>query len=294
VSTTANTQPIELILKNTVERIDIVVLDADGDPIDATSLKLRIVDMSDTLILQDNLFLGFGDPPSLPTRIVKPAGTIGQYYFPFGDTSFDPRNTTANPADYLFHWSIIGAAGSEQVNLVQVAKVVSAQTLAYLPVLRAIIDKAGKVTDDDPTNPCLVGYSDSQLITWLELGLTAINAAQPSGGWGSIDSFPPGYKSILIDAALVTGLTAQAIFAIDTDIDSYNDQGNSFSIQHFPKLQGMLSMLAAKLDKQVPLFKLNFVRSGTVYVQMGTSFRLNQLLQAAPPGALFRNLLTTG
>lgn len=287
----ANTQPVELILKNTIERIDILVCDANGDPVDATALSLRVVDMSDTLILQDNFFTGYGDPPTLPTRIVKPAATVGQYYFPFGDTSFDTANTTANVGDLLFNWQIVGAAGSEAVNIIQVAKVVSAQTLSYLPMFRLMIDKAAKIVDDEAANPMLVGYTDSQLIMWLELGLSAINASQPYGGWGGIDSFPVGYRQILIDAALVAGLTSQSIFAIDTDIDAYNDQGNAFSIQHHPKLMGMLQFLAAKLDKTVPAFKLHFVNSGSVYVQMGTNFRLNTLLQSAPAGALFRNLL---
>lgn len=289
---TANIQPVELILRSTTERIDILVVDADCEPIDATELSLRVLDMSNTILLQDDFFLGYGDPPGPPSQIVKPLLTTGSYYFPFGDTSFDTANTTDTLGDFLFHWQVVATAGSEEISIVQVAKIVSAQTLALLPYLRNQIDKAGKLVDDDPENPCLVGYSDSQLIQWLEGGLTAINAAQPFGGWTSLDQFPMAYRQILIESALMVGLTAQSIFAIDTDIDQYNDQGNSFSIQHHPKLMAMLQFLAAKLDKTVTAFKLNFVRSGHVYVQMGPNFRLAQLVAAAPSGALFRNLLS--
>lgn len=290
-----STQPVELILRNTIERVDILVVDVDGNPVDATGLTLRVIDMSDTVILQDDYFNGYGATPTPPTRIVKPIGTVGQYYFPFGDTSFDAKNTTANLGDHLFQWGIIAGAGVEQVNIIQVAKVVTAQTMSWLPYLRAQIDKAGKASDDDPTNPCLVGYTDSQLMMWLELGLTAINAAQPYPVWQHLHDFPfTSFGQLLIDSAMITGLTSQAVFAIDTDIDAYSDQGNSFSILHYPKLLGMLQFLAAKLDKAVPAMKLHFVNSGSIYLQRGPNYRLASLMQAAPGGALFRNLLIAG
>lgn len=292
--TAQDNQPTELALKNSIERITLYVRDPATNVVaDAAAVRLRVVDMADTTVLQDDFLLGYGNPPTLPTHIVKPLLTTGQYYFPFGDISFDPKNTTSQSNKYVFVWSVDYTSGAESANIVQVVKVISAQTLSLVPLLRSLIDKARKGLNDDPTNPCLVGYSDVQLVEWLELGLTAINAAQPYPVWCHIDDFPACYQSLLIDSALITGLTAQAIFAIDTDIDSYSDQGVSFVINHHPKLLSMLQFLAAKLDKAVPAMKLHFVNNGSVYTQQGPNFRLQQLMQAAPGGMLFRNLLTS-
>jgi hypothetical protein len=291
--TVANNQPIELLLKNTVERIDIFVTDANGDAIDATALSLRVFDTSETLILQDDFFAGYGDPATLPTQIVKPAATTGQYYFPFGDTSFDDANSTATSGEYLFQWRVTGAAGSEPVNIVQVAKVVSVRTMRWVPKLRLIIDKAAKVVDDDPDDPVFVGYTDSMLVQFLEGGLGWINAFQPYPMWASIDDFPDPHWRLLIDGAVCDALTSQEIFAIDTDIN-YSDQGNSFQIDHQPKLSQILNTTWGRLVQMVPVMKRHYVQSGAVRVEAGPNFRFQQMLSSAPSGSLFRNIFIGG
>ena len=87
---------------------------------------------------------------------------------------------------------------------------------------------------------------------------------------------------------------SQELFAIDTDIPGYNDQGNSFVIQHQPQLASYLSWLSSRLDKLIPMLKLNFVSAGSLHIEAGPNFRLAQLINAAPAGALFRNVFFKG
>ena len=288
----ANNQPVELVLKNTTERIDIFVTDADCNPIDATALTLKVFDRCENLILQDDYFNGYGDPATLPTHIVKPAGTTGQYYFPFGDTSFDPENSTATTGKFLFMWTVTGSAGSEPVNIVQVANVVSVRTMSLLPTLRRIVDKAAKQIDDDPDDPVFLGYQDWMLVDALEGGLGWINAFHPYPMWSTLDDFPSElHGRILIDAAVMDSLTSQEIFAVDTDV-TFSDMGNSFVIDHQPKLSVILNSTWQRLVQMVPPMKWKYVQSGAVHVQAGPNFRFQQLLEASPKGALFRNFFT--
>ena len=291
--TVANNQPIELLLQNTTERIDIFVTDENGDAIDATALSLKIFDEWGTLLVQDNFLTGYGDPPALPTHIVKPLGTTGQYYFPFGDTSFDSKNSTATCGEYLFQWRVVGASGTEPVHIVQVAKVVSVRTMRMVPKLRLIVDKAAKVVDDNPDDPVFVGYTDSMLVQFLEGGLGWINAFQPYPMWGSIDAFPDVHWRVLIDAAVCDALTSQEIFAVDTDVN-YSDQGNVFVIDHQPKLSAILTATWNRLAAVVPPMKKHYLQSGSVRVEAGPNFRFAQMLSAAPRGSLFRNTFLGG
>lgn len=291
--TVANNQPIELVLRNTVERIDIFVTDAEGNAIDATGLQLQVFDQDENLLIQDDFFVGYGDPATPPTHIVKPIGTVGQYYFPFGDASFDANNSTATIGEYLFLWKVTGGAGAEPVNIVQVAKVVSVRTMRWLPKLRLIIDKAVKAVDDDPDDPVFVGYTDSMLIQFLEGGLGWINAFQPYPMWGGIDAFPDAHWRVLLDAAVCDALTSQEIFAVDTDIN-YSDQGNTFVVDHQPKLSAILNTTWQRLATMVPPMKRHYVQSGAVRIEAGPSFRFAALLSAAPTGSLFHNAFVGG
>lgn len=286
-------QPVELVLQSTTERIDILVTDANGNPIDATELSLQVMTTGGNTIIKDDFFLGYGEPPALPTHIVKPASTTGQYYFPFGDTSFDTNNHTMNLGSYMFVWKVTGVAGTETVNVVQVADVVSVKTMMLVPRLRLYVDKAVKVIDDDPDDPVFTGYTDSMLVQFIEDGLSLISAFQPYPMWFSVDSFPAEQYRTLLDGAIICALTSQELFAVDTDV-AYSDQGNVFSIDHQPKLSAILNTTWQRFSATVPAMKKHYLNNGTVRVEMGPSSRFIQLIDSAPSGALFRNLYAAG
>lgn len=359
---TIQSNPVELILKNTTERIDILLCDANGDPIDATDgPELTVTNMGDTVIHRDKypiftltgtLTIAAGtaavtgtgtlfteelvegdtitvnteahvvqtisnntvmvlatvhtlgatnDTATKPTRIVKPAATTGSYYILWGDStapansSSSGQQETNQAGDVIFSWSVTGASGSEQVSVVQLTKVVSARTMALLPNFRLLIDKSAKLVNDDPVNPCFLGYTDSQLIQYLQDGLSIINAYEPYPTFCTLDDFPSQtFRHILYEASLLAGVMSQQLFAIDTDIPSFNDQGNTFVIQHGPQLAQVLNTVSQRLDKLIPLMKLKFVRSGALHVEAGTNFRLSTILNAAPSGSTFRNVFFVG
>jgi hypothetical protein len=187
-----------------------------------------------------------------------------------------------------------GSDATEEVIICKNVKVISHRVCSLLSRLRLIIDKALKYISQNPDSPCFLGYSDGQLLTYLEGGLQIINSYQPSGSF-TIDNFPyQAYEFILIETSLIAGVMSQQLFAIDTDIPNWNDQGNTFVIQHQPQLATFLNALLGRLDKLIPMFKLNFVNSGALHIQAGPNFRLTQLINAAPSGALFRNMFFRG
>ena len=112
--------------------------------------------------------------------------------------------------------------------------------------------------------------------------------------WSSVEQFPYEYVFVLLQCGLVAGVMSQNLFAVDTDMPNYSDQGNSFVIDHGTKLAAFLNQVTAQLDKMIPVMKLKFVRSGSLHIQAGPNYRMSTLLSAAPNGALFRNIYFKG
>lgn len=294
MSTILVAKPSELLIKGVTQRINIRLEDEDRNPVDATSLKLTVFNSSDDIIFTDDIDLGYGiedDAPTLPTALVH--GTTGIYYFPFGDTTVDDSNTTDTVGEYLFHWQAVGTAGTEEISNVVVVKVVSVRTMRWLPRLRLIIDKAAKDVDDNPDDPCFVGYTDAMLAQFLEDGLHWTNAMQPYPTWASIDLFPEIHSRILIDGAVCAALTSQELFAVDTDV-GFSDQGNAWNIDHQPKLSAILNATWTRFAATVPAMKRQYVNSGSIHVNISPNFRLQSILNSAPPGSFLAGYFFNG
>jgi len=185
-----------------------------------------------------------------------------------------------------------GSDGSEEESLCENVRVITPRVCSLTHKLRLQIDKVIKnvLSSGDPTTSCYLGYTEGQLVQYIEGGLQIINAYQPSGVF-TFDNYPySGYEFTLIETSLMAGVMSQQLFAIDTDVPNWSDQGNSFVIQHSQSLAAYLNWLSTRLDKMIPLMKLNFVRSGSLHIEVGPNMRLAALIEAAPSGSLFRNL----
>lgn len=271
--------PNVLALQNTVERVSLLIKDGEVDPVvptDPESITLNIMSL-------DGSILSTQEWPAVTTRIVR--ADVGKFYIELGN---QPTNTeTECPRELVLNWQVEMEAGGEITNTLQKLKVISVLTASYLPELRLIIDKSHKLAA--PNSDCFLGYTDSQLVTYLEGGLQTINAYQPSLTF-TMENFPLTYKQVLIDASLITGVISQQLYAIDTDIPNYSDQGTSFVIAHQPQLAGFLNQITQRLDKIIPQMKLQLISSGSLHIQMGPNYRLSTVFEAAPGGSLFRNL----
>lgn len=219
--------------------------------------------------------------PSVFTALGLTPGRIAQ------GTGFDGETTSSG--SWLFEWAASdGAHPSEITRLVQTVHVIPGGLYRMLPEFRNLIDKARKLVN--PRSDCFLGYTDQNLLMYLMGGLQAINSYQPSVFF-TFENFPyQQFGIMLLEASLLYGATSQTLFAIDTDVPQYNDQGASFTINHQAPLSQYLNSLASRLDRAIPQFKLHFVNSGTTVTQVGPSYRLQTLLSAAPSGALFRNV----
>jgi len=267
-----------LILVNTIYRVSINVADSSGTLIDPFRLKLNVFDLGGTSKLTDE----WPGPPT-PTRIVQ--NTTGKFYVDFG--SAVPNDETDSPQEYLFDWEIELVSGGKITHTAQKVKVISVKTASYLPEFRHLLDKSKKLVNT--SNDCFLGYTDAQMLYYLEGGLQSINAYQPSLTF-TMENFPLTYKQILLDAGLITGAMSQQLFAIDTDIPNYSDQGTSFVITHQAQLASFLNQVTQRLDKLIPMMKLQLIGPGSLHTQMGPNFRLQTLVEASPSGSLFRGI----
>lgn len=282
-----NAQPVELVIQNYDQRMNVTLYDANNDPVIATALRLQVLDTGNRVVYEDSFL-----PLVPPTRIVNPA--TGQYYIDWGDPAAPqniPNQTETNrPRDLFFVWRAIGPAGTEPAVVLQVVKVIDPRAMSFLPGFRLQIDKAVKIIDE--LQNIFLGYTDAQLLQYLEGGLNLINVYQPNTSI-LLEDFPRTHVQLLIDVATLVALQSQTLFAVDTDMPSYSDQGNSFALNHAGPLQGFMSSLQSRVDRLVPLFKLSFATMGSIHMEAGPSFRLVSLMQAAPPGVLFRGFLST-
>jgi hypothetical protein len=182
-------------------------------------------------------------------------------------------------------------ADNESIVCVSV-KVITHRLCSLINKFRLLIDKTHKYVNNDPNDPCYVGYSNGQLWQYLTSGMQIINSYQPYGTF-NFYNFPYGnYDFILMETSLLAGMMSQSMFSIDTDIPQWNDQGNAFVITHYQQLASYINWLSQRLNTLIPQFKLHFVNSGSLHIEAGPNYRLAQLIQAAPNGALFRNMFT--
>jgi hypothetical protein len=267
-------ESLAVVLINSVTRLSVKVLDDNGNPVDPAVLKFTLADNSGKAILAVD---------TTSSRLIH-AG-LGQYYIDIGNQAVNVETSILN--EYLVYWQANVLVSSDTITASQNLTVISYRTKLMLAPLKLMIDKSRKMVD--PANDVFLGYSDPQLVSFLAGGIQIINAYQPSGTF-SFETYPDGFRQLLIESSMMAGVMSQELYAIDTDIPNYNDQGQSFVISHQPQLAAFLSQLAARLDKMIPLMKLNFVTTGSVLVQMNGSYRLNQLLSAAPSGSVFRNV----
>jgi hypothetical protein len=269
-------EPNIIALQGTTERISITITDSAGTPTQPVELKLSIFDLGGTEKVSD-----IWPAPAIRLVNVSP----GKFYVDIGNQLINTE--TDAPYRWVFDWRIQMVAGGGYTHSIQNVNIISVRTAHFLPDLRLLIDKSRKLTSAN--EGCYLGYSDSMLVSFLEGGLQTINAYQPSLTM-TLENYPLEYKQILIDSALITGVMSQQLYAIDTDINNYSDQGTAFVITHQAQLAGFLNQVTARLDRLIPQMKLQLISPGAVHTQMGPSFRLQTLISASPQGSLFRGI----
>lgn len=284
---------IELARMGGKRRVNVELRDASGVLVDIVAeaapdgsakgeFDLQVTDVGGNPIYEESFY---PDPPVEP-RITR-RGT-GLY-----DVTWGLNDETANPGTFLFNWHSRQDETSEDVYRTQVMEVISPRVLSLLPRLRLMLDKV--VKPNYPERYCFLGYTDGMLILFLELGLALINQYEPYPTFTTLDSFPiETFSDVLVKAAIYQGVTSQLLFAIDTDVPQFSDQGHSFVLQHATPFAAYLSHLKQELDKIVPLFKLKFVNSGTLGAEVRLDMAFAALLSTAPNGSIFRNLWAGG
>lgn len=286
---------IEIVRLTGKRLVRVTVQQDDGTPVDILEETLAggdpkgYLDLDVTDLTNLSLFNASYYPPDIPAspRLIKVAGTTGKYEIRWGVED----NETDVSGNYLFNWTARVNETEDEMQRTQILIVVSPKVLSLLPYLRLLIDKT--IKPNMPEKYCFIGYTDSQLLMFLIQGLTYINGRPPYPTWSKLDDFPIElYSDVLIKAAIYTGLISQTLFAIDTDVPNYSDQGHSFVLAHVQPLNTMKNDLRQELDKYIPEVKHKFLRVGRVNVELRLGYSFYQLLTAAPPGTTFRNWWT--
>lgn len=277
---------INVVLTGASEPIDIQITNSDGIAEDADVIKVDITDLGGNVIVSDDYMA----PPVGGSNIIKPVGTVGLYYYNFGAVTTLVDHT----ADYILRWTAKATSADIPRTILQNIKVVSGSVVYNLPYIRLMIDKSRKLVD--PTNDVFLGYTDNQLIMFMEGAMQIINGYQPETITGfTIENFPwTDFRHVANEAALMAGVLSQQLFAIDTDMPNYSDNGTTFVIAHQPQLASLLNQISQRLDRAIPQMKLQFVSTGSIHIEQGPNMRLAMLVNAAPTGALFRNLYFKG
>lgn len=269
-----------ITLSGTIARLPITIQDVNGVDVDPSELVANLIDLGGNIISTDTW-------PSPDARIKRTG--VGQFYIDIGNQT--PNNETATIGELLMDWQVTLAVGGQITHTIEKIKIVSARETSFIPELRLMIDKSAKLVA--PSSNVFLGYTDSNLYSYLEGGLQNINAYQPSLNF-TIENYPLEYKQILLDSALITGVMSQQLYAVDTDIPNYNDQGTAFVISHQPQLASFLNQITQRLDKLIPMMKLQLINPGSLHIEAGPNFRLQQLVEAAPTGSIFRGVFFKG
>jgi len=252
-------------------------------------LDLTVTTLGGTEIYQETYW-----PNTQPSarRITNPA--TGKYLIKYGAEG----NETTQAGGVLFNWHVRENATSDDFYRTQLVEVVSPRILSILPRFRLLLDKSLKIISQ--VDWCTLGYSDAQLILYLQMGLSRINSAQPYPTWATLNNFPMDFHSqILLDCSLVAALESQYLFAVDTDVPSYSDQGHAFVITHSVQLKSLLDSLNARLERDIQKFKLHYINVGSVSIEMRYGLRYYANLVSSPygvryPGGLVPNTNTLG
>ena len=284
---------MEMALLNSKRLVDITVMDYEGNPVDIEEemtnggndpsgyIYLDVYDSSSRVVYSESYW-----PVSYPdTRRIKKLGT-GRYGITWGDGS----NETNSIGAKMFAWRVRQNSEAEETFRVQLFEVFSPSVLALLPRLRLQLDKSIKVIN--PELFCTLGYSDAQLLLYLQAGLERINQAQPYTTF-TMENFPFWHGSeLLIRCALIDGLRSQFLFAVDTDIPQFSDSGHSFAITHAQLIKPMYDSISAEVAKDIREFKLHYVNSGTVMSEYKIGYGFYQMVLSGSPGSTFKGYFT--
>lgn len=211
--------PLVLVLQNATKRIKLEIYDDEDNPVDASELTLQVQTLGGQTVLMDS----FTTPPPGGTRIVRT--DVGKYYIRWGDraaaVNVPTQTETRTLQRYLFSWEVVGPNGTDEEQRVQTIDVISAFMLDRIRAFREQIDKSRKAVSVEPTDFCPLGYTDGMLLEYLRGGMTIINSYQPYPTWCSVESFPDRFLQNLFDAALIVGVNAQTLYAVDSDIEQW-------------------------------------------------------------------------
>lgn len=283
---------VELVRTNSKRFIDITFQDSSGNAIDIVEemegsgskgeLDLEVTDLYNNTIYSEV----YWPTQQTASRRIQHPGT-GKYQINYGTVSEE----TEIAGTYLANWHLRQNTTTENVYATQVLEIVSPRTMSLLPKLRFMVDKTVKPCI--PSRYCFLGFTDSQLIAGLQIGLCMLNSYQPYPCWTSVDNYDiVKHSYVLIKAAMYQLITSQVMFSIDTDITSFSDQGHSFVIQHFPQLMQVSSAIKNELDRIVPDLKRQYVSSGSLGAEIRMNAASYMTFASMPYGSSFKNFFT--
>lgn len=241
-------EPImKLSMTGLPERLSLETRDAQGILSNPSELQVDLLDYMDHRLIHYNL----GDP-----ELTNPEGGI--FHFEFQSN---------RAGDHLALWQY-RFPGEEPQSVVKNLRWVTPAMFRIFPEVRAYLDKSRKASNRT------IAFNPFDLAVYVEMSLRNFNAHPPSTGVSleTLDGVMNTYKEVLVLGAVIQGLIAQGLLAVDQDFQ-YNDNGISLSIDHSSKLQSWYTALLQQYISKLSLYKKNFFVP-TVYARtiVGTAW----------------------
>lgn len=255
-------EPImDLVLTGIFTRISLEARDNQnvlGNPVE---LQVDLLDFSDHRVLHLNL----GDPD-----LSNPEGGIFSFEF-----------QSQRAGDFLAIWQY-RFPGEAPQSVVKNIRWVTPGMFRVIPEVRLYLDKARKASNKT------IAFNPVDIAEYVENSVREFNATSPTTDISleSLDGIYHVYMEVIILGAVLQGLIAQGLLAVDQDFQ-YNDNGISLMIDHSAKLQSWWSALVQNYTAKKNQYKKNFFVP-TVYTRtvVGQAFALG--LSKVPAGTLSR------
>ena len=276
-----NDRNLILLRRRSDAVLPLVLVDENDAPVHPTAVRYSFVDPKD----QDYKSGQFGPEGDSTQGITKEGSKPNVFWF-----SVNTRTGFRDPTYLFFVDAKLNGGG--RIETYRLLRVLENCYYRIMPYLRLQLDKARKSqmgasldlqAEDYNFNNLDWEYRDAHMAAYLDLGCQMINLISPQT-YFTVPNFPFAmFGQLLIEAAMISALDSQQLFAVDTDFD-YSLGGNAIRVDHLAGLSGFARELVDRFNMQVKVFKQRYRSKGTALIQVQYGIGLGRFLNVVPSG----------
>jgi hypothetical protein len=230
-----------------------------------SSLSLQVLDLKDNVLFEAT---------NISTAPSADNGRVARYQY----NSVTPVTALSVPqyncAPYKVVWTYVVDGVEEQS--IHFLYAISPKVATFIHNLRMMIDKAR----NQSYNPALT-FFDTDLIRYLNLGLSQFNSMKPQAFRFNMRDLPPEMEYPVLQCAAYNGLRAQ-LLAEGQAAFNFGGQSVTLDVDRTASIESEIGRLQSYIDQEIPGIKRRHVRSGrSVGGILGVT--INSTFNWAPP-----------